>query len=354
MWKRFVSIDGHFKVGDPEYRRVYLINSILLTLSVSLLFFSIIELEECRAMALNDFMAFCVSVGLLAYFHGTKNITVTAYGTVAIVAFGSAATVAVAGHQNYTYYWLILFAPVAYFLLSPRQATLVSALFYGFHISDIAANYHDWAATPYTDTALVNIASVTFLLVVLIYYYDLSRREVAAMLEEKNRELQKLSSEDPLTGLLNRRAFFRQASIEVSRSQRHSYPMSVLMLDIDHFKSINDEYGHDVGDKVLKEFAPVMQNEVRDTDLVARYGGEEFVIVLRDTDVDTAVTMAERLRKKLAETYISYKEGSVGFTVSLGVTGYEEADEMIDMTIARADKALYRAKQAGRNQVVAL
>jgi diguanylate cyclase (GGDEF)-like protein len=161
------------------------------------------------------------------------------------------------------------------------------------------------------------------------------------------------SMTDPLTGLLNRRYFDEQTRREVARSRRHGLRFSVLMLDIDHFKRINDTYGHPVGDRAIKALASVCSEALRPQDILARYGGEEFVLTLPHTDVEGARVVAERIRQGVEEIALDSADGPVRFTVSIGISTYRR-DLPLERIVGRADEALYKAKQSGRNCVVSL
>ncbi len=162
-------------------------------------------------------------------------------------------------------------------------------------------------------------------------------------------EVQSLALTDPLTGLQNRRSIFELGRIEFSRAQRMNRPFCCMMLDIDHFKQVNDDYGHQVGDQVLQEFAKLCQNSVREVDLIGRYGGEELIIILPETDRDTAVQVAERLRESISAQRTRIDDKEVGVTVSIGVATKDENTQHMEALIARADQALYIAKHKGRN-----
>jgi diguanylate cyclase (GGDEF)-like protein len=170
-------------------------------------------------------------------------------------------------------------------------------------------------------------------------------------LEEKNRELQELAYYDPLTGLPNRRFFFEHASLIFEEVKRHEKPLSLLSMDIDHFKKINDTYGHDVGDVVLKTFANVLRGIVRQSDICARLGGEEFVVLLPNTDLEGAKVLAERIRTAVAKNPVEHDSTVIVFTVSIGVSQYRKGMQNIYELIKEADIALYRAKEGGRNRV---
>jgi diguanylate cyclase (GGDEF)-like protein len=160
-----------------------------------------------------------------------------------------------------------------------------------------------------------------------------------------------LAVTDTLSGVLNRRGLFDRGEHEVNRAQRFSTPLAAIMLDIDHFKHINDTYSHAVGDEVLRTLARVCQANLRSVDLIGRYGGEEFAILLPDTDTDAARRVAERLRQAVAETPVIIPKGMVSFTVSLGVASLVDGNTTLAVLLDQADSAMYFAKRSGRNQV---
>jgi len=165
-------------------------------------------------------------------------------------------------------------------------------------------------------------------------------------------ETRKLTLMDPLTGLHNRRGLFELGNIEFSRSDRVGSPFSGIMIDIDHFKKINDAYGHDVGDKVLQELAKRCKRCVREIDLIGRHGGEEFVILLPETDLDASLAVGERLRNAISHSPICIGETiELNVTASIGVARKDENTPNLEILITRADQAMYIAKHKGRNRV---
>jgi diguanylate cyclase (GGDEF)-like protein len=162
----------------------------------------------------------------------------------------------------------------------------------------------------------------------------------------------RLAMLDPLTGLYNRRYFNRIARREFQRFERYGTPIAVLIVDLDHFKSINDTYGHPAGDEVLERVGRLCQQSVRRPDVVGRYGGEEFVILAPETEVEPdARTLAERLREAIEKFEVDWEGEMVTVTASIGVTGLRDDDDSVETMLQRADKALYRAKEDGRNTV---
>ncbi len=180
------------------------------------------------------------------------------------------------------------------------------------------------------------------------------RRQLQQQEEQRIRDiLEQQASIDSLTGISNRRHFYERGEIEVKRALRHSTTLAALMLDADHFKKVNDTYGHDVGDRVLKEFASIMRQTLREVDVFARIGGEEFAVLLPNTDDSKALDVAERLRLKLEQCELPLPEGgNIRFTVSIGLAMLAPAEQRLDSLLKKADTALYQAKQQGRNRVV--
>lgn len=165
-------------------------------------------------------------------------------------------------------------------------------------------------------------------------------------------QLNDLASTDPLTGALNRRSFYKVAERELERKTRYSSSVSVMMIDIDHFKQINDVHGHEAGDKALKAMTRVCLEHLRKNDGFARLGGEEFAIIAPEISLDRAQLLAERLRQALSEIEVATDTDTFSFTVSMGLTEVADADDEIDTALKRADTALYNAKKSGRNRVI--
>jgi diguanylate cyclase (GGDEF)-like protein len=171
-------------------------------------------------------------------------------------------------------------------------------------------------------------------------------------LRVKNETLARLSTTDAVTGLRTRRYVSEVLSIEFLRSRRYESPLSVLMADLDHFKRINDEYGHPTGDAVLRGVSSLLLSSVRATDVAGRYGGEEIMVIVAQNEPDGVVTLAERWRADVEAARFESADGrEVSLTISIGVASFDAAMSSPEDLVAAADVALYRAKDAGRNQV---
>jgi diguanylate cyclase (GGDEF)-like protein/PAS domain S-box-containing protein len=203
------------------------------------------------------------------------------------------------------------------------------------------ANYND------QDTELVSyIADLVWSIV--------EQKKAEEQIRQLNARLERLAMVDELTDLPNRRAFFLQGAREMNRAQRHNTHLSLLMMDLDDFKNINDSYGHDAGDLALQRFSQILSKNIREIDTAARIGGEEFSLLLPDTEKKNAVKLAERLRSTVEQESFQFQGKIMSLTVSIGVASYGKNLTNLDAIIKQADNCLYQAKHLGRNRVVYL
>jgi len=182
---------------------------------------------------------------------------------------------------------------------------------------------------------------------------ELQMQALIKDLAQSQRELERLATTDALSGLYNRYYFSQISNELLLLAQRNKRAMSVIVLDIDHFKKINDMYGHSVGDEVIKHIAKTLQGATRKSDIVCRWGGEEFLLLLPDTDGKGAYTIAQNIRKTIEQSEVSVtRKVTIKYRASFGVSIVESSDAQgVDKAINSADKALYKAKQLGRNRV---
>jgi diguanylate cyclase (GGDEF)-like protein len=251
---------------------------------------------------------------------------------------------------------LFLFEP-AVVVAGMAAATLI--IFAGFF-----ANAMGWmtyapllASPPYVDGRasawwIVHesiVAAAASLALVALFAYLTTR------LRDRERRLHEAARTDPLTGVANRRRFLEVFTREFERARRYGTALACVILDLDHFKKINDQFGHIVGDRVLVAAAQAFKASLRATDTIARWGGEEFVVLLPQTDVAGAEAVAERCRQSLEEVVLAAGGERISVTVSVGVAGYPQpAFDSPDALLKSADDALYRAKSGGRNRVVSI
>ena len=211
--------------------------------------------------------------------------------------------------------------------------------------------YKKWIHVTYQQgfslkEVLTFLGSMLLLIILLILWISKLKKELKKKIQ-REKELQKLSIIDSLTGIFNRYKIEVALKQQIAFAKRHQIPLSVIFFDIDHFKKINDTYGHMVGDKVLKEIAYIVKHHIREYDIFGRWGGEEFIIILPNTNLQEAKEVASKLRK-LIENHPFLEEK---VTCSFGVTSLKE-DDNVDTLIKRVDKLMYQAKKEGRNRVI--
>jgi diguanylate cyclase (GGDEF)-like protein len=236
--------------------------------------------------------------------------------------------------------WFPMVFLMAFNLLNRRQALRFSLTYLGL---GLLAGGIGLLASPSLNATSINTA-VQFTLsniayLALLYMFAFLRRHYAQM--------HQMAHTDALTNLINRRAMQQKLEGELERARRYNRPFALVLADIDHFKKVNDTYGHSVGDQVLREVAGRLAQHLRDSDSLARWGGEEFLILAPETDLHQAHLLARRLLEAIGESPIS----GVPVTLSLGVACYRQGDTVAAL-LSRADEAMYRAKAGGRNQVV--
>ena len=195
---------------------------------------------------------------------------------------------------------------------------------------------------------LIDIVTATLATTAAIWLSETVKSRVLNQLEEARVRLDYLAAIDSLTNTYNRRYFMEHARHEIFQSPQ----AALLLFDVDHFKEINDEYGHDTGDQVLQDLCKVCKNNLRENDLFARFGGEEFIILLPATNLDKAQQIAERLREIVSHTSVMTKQGKISITISIGVSTFSSLNKVsIESLLVQADRAMYQSKQAGRNRV---
>jgi diguanylate cyclase (GGDEF)-like protein len=177
-------------------------------------------------------------------------------------------------------------------------------------------------------------------------------RGLNEQLEKANKELEQIAAFDSLSGLLNRRSLFQRIGVEIERAIRFDIPLTGLMVDIDHFKNVNDNYGHQCGDAVIREIGVKLLAGLRKYDYAGRYGGEEFFVLLSNSTEQQSLRIGERFRRDMEEFQLTCGTETIRITISIGVARYHPG-ESLESWIERADRAMYRAKQAGRNRILA-
>lgn len=253
------------------------------------------------------------------------------------------------GWESGFHYYLLMFIPAICVSASRRWAVYALLTLWGYYVSlDILMwNIEPLQPIPHSALNIVHVFNLSVVFAMFSYLASYYLRMVVTA----QRKLREMATTDSLTGLFNRRHMIYLAEKEVARFQRSGHPVGFLLLDVDHFKAINDAYGHETGDRVLGFVADVIREELRTQDLIGRWGGEEFLIILPDTDSSRARASAERIRNAFLERdWRAIIGGDADVTISVGVSELR-AGEDLSTAVSRADEALYRGKTGGRNRV---
>jgi diguanylate cyclase (GGDEF)-like protein len=242
---------------------------------------------------------------------------------------------------------------VAAYFIGPRGAAWLAVVLTVEVVAMAIGERVGWSP-PHHTPALVKALLIAAFLGVTAFIarvYDRERQRFESKLQQLNEQLREVSIRDPLTGAYNRRHLSERLISELAYARRHRMPLAVVILDVDHFKRVNDQHGHHAGDAVLTQLVALVQSEIRQEDLLARYGGEEFVLMLRDTDARQAEIVAERVRAMVESSELTYAGKSIFVTLSLGCAA-ASAEASEEALVAAADARLYEAKRRGRNCVV--
>lgn len=253
------------------------------------------------------------------------------------------------GWESGFHYYLLMFIPALFVSMRLRIAVTALAGLWSYYVALYLLMWFIEPLQPIAPGGLLGVylfnLSVVFAMFSYLSFFYLT------MVAMANRKLRRMATTDSLTGLFNRRHMTYLVEKELARFQRNGHPVAFVVLDIDHFKAINDQYGHETGDRVLEDVASIIKAQLRTQDLIARWGGEEFLAVLPDTDLQSAHASAERVRQALlAHDWPAPNDEQIDITISAGVSEFRGKDDL-NSAISRADHALYRSKERGRNRV---
>lgn len=255
------------------------------------------------------------------------------------------------GFSNTGPLWMYIVPPVAFFFAGLKRGLLVLSLFVLAVVTILFAPI-DVLDQAHYDFEFKTRLIYSFLTVTALFaFYEFSRQQSYADMKVLNRKLEQQARQDPLTRLPNRRGMMEHLQYERDRSERSKEHMSLMMVDVDHFKQVNDKFGHDGGDVVLRRLAKTFTDMLRKQDIVARWGGEEFLFLLPETNVHEAFILAEKLRKHVERTEFTYQNRRIPVNISIGICQVDDK-QTIDEAINLADHFLYQAKTAGRNRTM--
>jgi diguanylate cyclase (GGDEF)-like protein len=245
--------------------------------------------------------------------------------------------------------WLFAYPPIIFYISESRVGVLACSAGFAAVILLFSPLGDFLFEPPHSTSFRITMVAVLGFEMVTCYILDQSRRRSKLGLLKLAAEFEYAAKHDALTGLANRREALEQLDIEYQRYLRNSRPFSVLLMDIDLFKSVNDNYGHHVGDELIILVARTLREQCRKVDTLARWGGEEYLVLLPETNTKDALSSANRIREAFATKSVNTEQGQVQATISIGVASIR-GSESIDRLLQRSDEALYRAKSEGRNR----
>jgi diguanylate cyclase (GGDEF)-like protein len=345
---------GYDSKADVRHRFTYVINGFSIGLVLLFMLFYVIVV---KSWLVNLVTSVCLLM-LLSVFVFMKKGFFKIGKTVMISAFFMQVIALVflwfpiEAHLNY---FLFIAIPISFFIFefSVREERILiiitdtvtvvlmvlSDTVGGLELVEIS----DWMIRTFS---VMSVLSTISSLTIVFYYY-------ASNLTEVHNELRKLAGTDSLTGIANRRVLFEEGHDYFRLATKYHRQFSLMLIDIDFFKNINDKYGHPVGDRVLEELADLLRNNVRQRDLCARYGGEEFAVILKDAEPEGNLTIAKNFHQQVENHLFSITENErIAITVSIGITSFQDNLDDFDQMVVKADQALYLAKENGRNQIV--
>lgn len=333
--------------NDPDYKTAYFILvSLLLTITVVSFFtFFNLFIVPLYNIAILDMLSAAVSIFALYALLQKKNIELASTILVSNIFILTLLFINDQKHHDYAIFYSTIFPILAIYLKGSKTGLLCSAAYYISVLAILFSGIDILEPVPFTMVSFINIAFVLLIVIILILYYENSRSKALELLSISNKKLELLSTTDQLTNLYNRRYMDKKIVEEIEYSKRYEVAFSLLLLDIDDFKKINDIHGHYIGDDVLKEVSNILQSNMRETDIVGRWGGEEFLIICPNTKAQSALKIAEKVRTLMSENLFSINKN---VTLSIGISEYYNGCTHKDI-FKRADHALYKAKNNGKN-----
>ena len=295
-----------------------------------------------------DAIGFILSICIYVYYRYTGKVSPTAWFITLLVTAIILSYIVAAKGYSHSLYWATIIPPIAFFLIGRNWGSLISLIVFAVCSIVVYQQIQQQQPVTFGIGSLQNIINVSIAHILLFRFYEGTRSLAYKQLAAKNQKIQQMAEIDKLTGLYNREKLDSKLTEILSDFLTHQIKVTVIILDVDHFKAINDNHGHLMGDKVLAAIAERLRSKMRQGDILARWGGEEFVVVLSNTELQAGLTQAERLRDDIS----SHSIQGLALTISLGVAQNEQGDSG-ETLLDRADQALYRAKNLGRNRVEA-
>lgn len=343
-YKKFPHLPAH----HADFHRAKLIYHLLLFVCILASFVTVLNLFvfDAADIAIIDAIGLAISLGIYLYFRSTGDVATASWAITITFTIVLAAFFTIWGGNNYGVLWATVIPPVAFFLLGRRNGTWVTAIIFSYALYIVYGHVNSGLTYQLSMGAVFNVLEVLVAHIMLFRFYERTRADAMLQLQESREQLRVIATTDKLTGLNNRQRFDQELQHCVARAIQNQHRFALLLIDVDHFKYINDEQGHLFGDSVLKRLGDCIKSELRGDDFLARWGGEEFAVLMPNTNAEQALQRANRLRELVAKSNILNQQ----VTFSGGVAVWQEGMDAEEL-LGNADKALYQAKQDGRNRI---
>lgn len=349
---RNIIFAGHVVEKSADVRKQILISSMFSLISICLLFlFGIDGFLAGRTMLATVVLSFAVINGFnYLYLCQSGNHRISSMVIVVVMSLLAFYLLCTGGSNNTGPLWFYILPSLIFYILGLHRGAVMLGALLCLSVGILYIPGHPLLMTTYDGAFVHRFIGSLFSVSVIAWAYEYSKEDGRRELLSLSRRLNDLSRRDELTGLANRRDMLERIQREIDRHERNSLPFSIIIADIDHFKQINDTYGHECGDNMLRLIGETLTANVQKRDLVSRWGGEELLILLPETDLVRAHAIAERLRKIIGMTRLTCGEAQVGVTLSLGVTEFS-GELSISEFVSLADSYMYLAKSAGRDTI---
>lgn len=352
-------IESLVKLGSPprlkpeeKHRRIPAV-FILIAGSITMALFSPYHFYYGdRLIAMADLVALVAMIIAMFYLNKAERGIVVYWMISFIFIIICIITILLGRNEISYFFWAFVPPAMTFSILGKKKGLAISLLLFVVVIFLMMAPEQIMHSEPYSSSVIGRYITIYMILTFILYYYESSQEILLKHIRDEKDKFEYASKLDPLTGLSNRRDLIEKIQEEQQRQMRLKNTFTLILGDIDNFKSLNDTYGHDAGDHVLKSVAQLLREQVRGIDCPSRWGGEEFLIMLIETDIEGGRTVAERIRDKIENTSFAFNGLALTVTMTFGLSQYEGAKDTLDSCIKRADKALYAGKYQGKNRVV--
>jgi len=338
---------------EERHRRIPAVFILIATIITMAVFVPYHLFSGNLLIASADMVALSASIIALIYLRIAER-GIVAYWIISLIFIILCVSTVVIGRNEISYFLWALAPPAVFFsILGKRSGMTISLLFFVVTVILMALPESLMASEPYPLSVLGRYTTIYMILAFMLYYYESSQQLLFKHIQREKEKFEYASKRDPLTDLANRRELMGKMKEEQRRQIRLRNAFTLILGDIDDFKKLNDTYGHDAGDYILKAVAQLLKDQVRGIDCPSRWGGEEFLIMLIETDIENGKAVAERIRSKIEKENFSFHGTPIPVTMTFGLSQFQGVNDTLDSCIKRADKAMYEGKRQGKNRVIA-